>query len=162
MTGVHDAIPEVQLRNVEDRDLEVFFDHQADPQAVEMAAFPARDKEQFAAHWAKVRADDANVLRTIVADGLVAGNIGSWQQDGQQFLGYWVGREFWGRGVGTQALALLVDEVSVRPLYAHVVAHNVGSIRVLEKAGFRRDRVKEAKAPPPHDGIEELVFVLEA
>jgi RimJ/RimL family protein N-acetyltransferase len=55
-----------------------------------------------------------------------------------------------------------VDEVSVRPLYAHVVAHNVGSIRVLEKAGFRRDRVQEAKAPPPHDGIEELVFVLEA
>ena len=162
MTGVHDVTPAVRLRNVEDRDIEVFFDHQADPQAVEMAAFPARDKEQFAAHWAKVRADDANVLRTIVADGLVAGNIGSWQQDGQQFLGYWVGREFWGRGVGTQALALLVDEVSVRPLYAHVVAHNVGSIRVLEKAGFRRDRVQEAKAPPPDDGIEELVFVLEA
>ena len=162
MTGVHDAIPEVQLRNVEDRDLEVFFDHQADPQAVEMAAFPARDKEQFAAHWAKVRADDANVLRTIVADGLVVGNIGSWQQDGQQFLGYWVGREFWGRGVGTQALALLVDEVSVRPLYAHVVVHNVGSIRVLEKCGFRRDRVQEAKARAPEDGIEELIFVRNA
>ena len=73
-----------------------------------------------------------------------------------------MGREFWGRGVATQALALLVDEVSVRPLYAHVVAHNVGSIRVLEKAGFRRDRDQEAKAPPPHDGIEELIFVLEA
>ena len=162
MTGVHDAIPEVQLRNVEDRDLEVFFDHQADPQAVEMAAFPARDKQQFAAHWAKVRADDANVLRTIVADGLVAGNIGSWQQDGQQFLGYWVGREFWGRGVGTQALALLVDEVSIRPLYAHVVVHNVGSIRVLEKCGFRRDAAQEAQAPGSDDGIEELIYVLRA
>ena len=162
MTGAHDVTPTVRLRSVEDQDLDVLFEHQADPQAVEMAAFPARDKEQFAAHWAKVRADDANVLRTIVADGLVAGNIGSWQQDGQQFLGYWVGREFWGRGVGTQALALLVDEVSVRPLYAHVVAHNVGSIRVLEKAGFRRDPAQEAKAPPPDDGIEELVFVLEA
>ena len=88
--------------------------------------------------------------------------IGSWQQDGRQFLGYWVGREFWGRGVGTQALALLVDEVSVRPLYAHVVVHNVGSIRVLEKCGFRRGRVQEAKAPAPDDGIEELVFVLKA
>ena len=89
MTGVHDAIPEVQLRNVEDRDLEVFFDHQADPQAVEMAAFPARDRDQFTAHWAKIRADDTLVVRTIVADGMVAGNIGSWPQDGQQFLGYW-------------------------------------------------------------------------
>lgn len=158
MTGVHDAIPEVQLRNVEDRDLEVFFDHQADPQAVEMAAFPARDKEQFAAHWAKVRADDANVLRTIVADGLVAGNIGSWQQDGQQFLGYWVGREFWGRGVGTQALALLVDEVSIRPLYAHVAVHNVGSIRVLEKCGFSLERVESVEVAGKD--VAELVLIL--
>ena len=144
MTGVHDVTPEVSLRSVEDRDLDVFFEHQADPQAVEMAAFPARDKDQFAAHWAKVRADDTLVLRTIVADGMVAGNIGSWPDNGQQLLGYWIGREYWGRGVATQALALLVGEVSIRPLYAHVVEHNVGSIRVLEKCGFRRDRLEEA------------------
>jgi RimJ/RimL family protein N-acetyltransferase len=152
--------PAVRLRRVEDADLDVFFDHQADPLAVEMAAFPARDKDAFAAHWAKVRADDANVVRTIVAGGAVAGHIGSWQDKGQQLLGYWVGREFWGRGIATQALALLVDEVSVRPLYAHVAAHNVGSIRVLRKCGFRRDRGQEALAPAPDDGIEELVFVL--
>ena len=162
MTEAHDVTPEVRLRNVEDRDLEVFFDHQADPQAVEMAAFPARDKEQFAAHWAKVRADDALVVRTIVADGEVAGNIGSWPDNGQQLLGYWVGREWWGRGVATQAVALLVDELSLRPLYAHVARHNVGSIRVLEKCGFRRDRAQEARAPAPDDGIEELIYVLSA
>jgi hypothetical protein len=33
-----------------------------------MAAFPARDKDQFAAHCEKVRADDSLVVRTIVAD----------------------------------------------------------------------------------------------
>ena len=163
MTGVHDMTPEVHLRSVEDEDIDVFFDHQADPQAVEMAAFPARGKDQFTAHWAKLRADDTLVVRTIVADGMVAGNIGSWQQDGQQLLGYWIGREWWGRGVATRALALLVDEVSIRPLYAHVVEHNVGSIRVLEKCGFRRDRGQEAKEPAaPDDGIKELVFVLDA
>ena len=161
MTGVHDVTPAVRLRSVEDRDIEVFFDHQADPKAVEMAAFPARDRDQFEAHWAKVRGDDTLVVRTIVADGQVAGNIGSWPDHGQQLLGYWVGREFWGRGVATQALALLADEVSIRPLYAHVVMHNVGSIRVLEKCGFRRDRVEEAKATPD-DGIEELIYVLNA
>ena len=140
----------------------MFFDHQADPTAVEMAAFPARDRDQFEAHWAKLRADDTKIVRTIAADGMVAGNIGSWQDDGQQLLGYWVGREWWGRGVATQALALLVDEVSIRPLYAHVAAHNAGSIRVLEKCGFRRDREQKAKAPAPDDGIEEFVFVLDA
>jgi RimJ/RimL family protein N-acetyltransferase len=107
-------------------------------------------------------ADDTLVVRTIVADGLAAGNIGSWPENGQQLLGYWVGREWWGRGVATQALALLVDEVSIRPLYAHVAVHNVGSIRVLEKCGFRRDHVQEAKAPAPDDGIEEFIFVLNA
>ena len=162
MTEVHDGTPEVRLRHVEDRDLDAFFDHQADPQAVEMAAFPARDKDQFAAHWAKIRADDTVTARTILADGEVAGNIGSWRQDGQQLLGYWIGREFWGRGVATQALALLIDEVSIRPLYAHVVAHNVGSVRVLEKCGFRRDHEHESADPAPDDGIEEFVFVLEA
>ena len=162
MTRVNDVPSAVRIRSVEDRDLDVFFDHQADPQAVEMAAFPARDKEQFAAHWAKVRADDTNVARTIVADGKVAGHIGSWQENGQHLLGYWVGREFWSRGVATRALGLLVDEVPIRPLYAHVAVHNVGSIRVLVKCRFRRDRGQEAKAPTPDDGIEELVFVLDA
>ncbi len=38
---------------------------------------------------------------------------------------------------------------------------NVGSIRVLEKRGFRRDRVQETKkAPAPDDGVEELIVVL--
>ena len=76
---------------------------------------------------------------------MVAGNIGSWQDNGQQLLGYWVGREWWGRGVATQALALLVDEVSIRPLYAHVAVHNVGSIRVLAECGFRRDRMQRRR-----------------
>jgi RimJ/RimL family protein N-acetyltransferase len=153
---------DVCLRAVEDGDVGVFFEHQADPEAVEMAAFPSRDKDQFEAHWAKVRADDALVARTIVADGMVAGNIGSWPQDGRQLLGYWIGRDWWGRGVATQAVAQLVAELSIRPLHAHVAAHNVGSIRVLEKCGFRRDREQEANAPASDDGVDELVFVLDA
>jgi RimJ/RimL family protein N-acetyltransferase len=162
MTGVRDVTPEVRLRSVEDRDLDVFFDHQMDPKAVEMAAFRARDKDQFAKHWAKIRADDTGIVRTIVADGTVAGHIASWQQNGQRLLGYWIGREHWGRSVATQALARFVDEVSTRPLYAHVAVHNVGSIRVLEKCGFRRDRAQEAKAPAPDDGVKEYIFVLDA
>jgi RimJ/RimL family protein N-acetyltransferase len=162
MTGVRDVTYEVSLRGVEDQDLDVFFDHQLDPKAIEMAAFPARDKDQFAAHWAKIRTDDAGMVRTIVADGRVAGNIVSWQQNGQRLLGYWVGREHWGRGVATAALARFVNEVSTRPLHAHVAVHNIGSIRVLEKCGFRRDHAQEATAPAPDDGIEEFIFVLDA
>lgn len=161
MADVRGITPGVRLRPVEEQDLAVFFTHQAEPAAIEMAAFPARNKDQFTAHWAKIRADATNILRTIVVDGVVAGNIVSWEQDGRRLLGYWVGREHWGRGVATGALAQFVSEVSIRPLYAHVAVHNVGSIRVLEKSGFRRDRAQEATALAPDDGIEEFIFVLD-
>jgi RimJ/RimL family protein N-acetyltransferase len=162
MAEARDVVREVRLRPVEDQDLGVFFEHQADPEANEMAAFPARGQDQFAAHWARVRADDASVLRTIVADGTVAGYITSWEQDGQRLIAYWIGREHWGRGVATQALGQFTRQLTARPLHAHVAAHNAGSIRVLEKGAFRRDRVREATAPAPEDGIEELIFVLDA
>jgi len=155
-----DVSPGVRLRVVADSDLDVLFEQQADPEAAAMAAFPARDRERFDAHWAGIRLDDTVVLRTILVDGIVAGNIGSWQDDGQRLIGYWMGREYWGRGIATQALAQFVSEVSTRPLYAHVAAHNVGSIRVLQKSGFERDRAQEAQAPEPEDGIEEFIFVL--
>ncbi|MFI5895932.1 GNAT family N-acetyltransferase [Actinoplanes sp. NPDC051513] len=160
MSDDADVSPEVRLRAVEDDDLDVLFDQQADPEATAMAAFPARDRERFDAHWVRIRLDDTVVLRTILADGVVAGNIGSWQDDGRRLIGYWIGREYWGRGVATQALALLVSEVSARPLHAHVAVHNIGSIRVLQKCGFTRDHVQEAQAPEPEDGIEEFIFVL--
>lgn len=160
MTGTDQTKPTVRLRPVEDGDLDLFFEHQLDPEAVAMAAFPARDRDQFTAHWAKVRADEALVTRTIVAAGEVAGNIGSWPDEGVQLVGYWIGREWWGRGVATQALTLLLDELTIRPVHAHVAAQNAGSVRVLEKCGFQRDREQEAAAPAPDDGVEELVFVL--
>jgi RimJ/RimL family protein N-acetyltransferase len=120
MAEARDAVREVRLRPIEDQDLGVFFEHQADPEANEMAAFPARGKDQFAAHWARVRAADTSVLRTIVADGTVAGYITSWEQDGQRLIAYWVGREHWGHGVATQALAQFTRQVTTRPLHAHV------------------------------------------
>jgi RimJ/RimL family protein N-acetyltransferase len=124
------------LREVIEEDLPVFFEHQRDPEAVEMAAFPAREREPFFEHWHRIMGDDELVAKTIVSEGEVAGNISSWERDGKRLVGYWLGREFWGRGLATQALAELVEELTVRPLYAEVSTTNVGSIRVLEKCGF--------------------------
>jgi len=124
------------LREVREEDLDVLFEQQREPEAVAMAVFPAREREAFDAHWRRVLANDANVVRVIEIDGQVAGNIGSWEQDGKQLVGYWLGRKFWGRGLATAALGEFVDELGVRPLHAWVAASNVGSTRVLEKCGF--------------------------
>jgi RimJ/RimL family protein N-acetyltransferase len=124
------------LRDVIEEDLPVFFEHQRDPEAVEMAAFPSREREPFYEHWHRIMGDDELVAKTIVSDGEVAGNISSWERDGKRLVGYWLGREFWGRDLATQALGELVEELTVRPLYAEVSTTNVASIRVLEKCGF--------------------------
>jgi RimJ/RimL family protein N-acetyltransferase len=126
----------VSLRDVTEADLPLFFEHQRDPVATEMAAFPARERAPFLAHWATILADPALAKQTILVDGQVAGNIGSWEQDGQREVGYWLDRAYWGRGVATQALALFLRQVTARPLYAYVAQHNIGSRRVLEKCGF--------------------------
>jgi len=123
------------LRDVAESDLDAFYEHQREPEATEMALFPARDREAFDAHWQRILADDSLIKQTIVHDGQVAGNIGCWEQDGRRLIGYWVGKEFWGRGLATRALAEFVEDLP-RPLHAWVAGSNVGSIRVLEKCGF--------------------------
>ena len=130
------VVPVSVLRDAEPSDVDVFFEHQSDPESAAMAVFPARDREAVDAHWRRLLADHSLVTRTIVADGAVAGNIGCWTQDGLRLVGYWVGRDFWGRGLATTALAELAAEIPERPLHAWVAATNVGSIRVLEKCGF--------------------------
>ena len=126
----------VLLRDVLASDLPIFFEQQLDPVANQMAAFPARDREAFMTHWTKILADETNILKTILFDGQVAGNIVSWLHSGEREVGYWLGREYWGKGIATWALSAFLDHVKTHPLYAHVAKHNRASIRVLEKCGF--------------------------
>ena len=125
------------LRDATEADIPVLFEHQREPEGVEMALFPPRDYEAFDAHWRKLLADPTLTKKTIVCDGKVAGNIGAWTDaDGHRLVGYWIGSEFWGRGLATQALRELIQHETTRPLVAHVATSNVASIRVLEKCGF--------------------------
>ena len=133
---------DIRLRDVEVSDIEIFYEQQLDPEATTMAAFPARDRESHLAHWNKILKDSGCITRTIVASGQVAGNIGSWVQDEQREIGYWIGKAHWGRGVATSALEQFLQVVEDRPLYAWVARHNSGSIRVLEKCGFLFDRAE--------------------
>jgi len=129
-------MPDILLRSVTQADLPIFFEHQSDPEANKMAAFPSRDREAFDAHWAKIMPNESNILKTIEVDGQAAGYLGSWEMEGEREVGYWLGKEFWGKGIATEALKQFLDVVKTRPLFAHVAKHNIGSMRVLEKCGF--------------------------
>jgi RimJ/RimL family protein N-acetyltransferase len=129
--------PSVSLRDVSAADLPLLFEHQADTDAARLAAFKPRDFEAFMAHWTKILSDPSLYAKAIVFGNTVVGNIGVFGQPALREVGYWIGREHWGRGVATAALKELLSLCAERPLYAHVAKHNTASIRVLEKCGFR-------------------------
>ena len=159
MPSIDKMNSEVRLRNFDPSDLPIFYEQQLDPEATRMAAFPSRDRSAFETHWAKnVIGNPAAITQTIVVDGEVAGNIGSWTQEDVRLVGYWIGKEHWGKGVATRALAAFLHVVTERPIHAHVAKHNVGSIRVLEKCGFALER--EETVELGGDDITDLVLVL--
>ncbi|MFG3509073.1 GNAT family N-acetyltransferase [Streptomyces sp. NPDC047821] len=129
---------EVTLREVRESDLPFFHELAQDPHARWMAAFTAAgpvDRARSDAHWARLLASDA-VVRTVLADGRVAGHTAVYGPPHQREVTYTIGRAHWGRGVATAALRALLDAVPARPLHARAAADNTGSLRVLEKCGF--------------------------
>ena len=152
----------VVLRDVTKDDLPILFGHQADPGANRMAAFPARDRDSFLAHWTKILADASVTVKTVLWGGAVAGNVVSFERFGKREVGYWIGRSYWGSGVATQALAELLRQVTARPLHARVAKHNGASIRVLEKCGFTIAEDDNGSTSSPAADVEEILLKLEA
>lgn len=149
----------VQLRDVQQDDLQIFYEHQLDPEASQMAAFPSRDYETFMAHWGKSMGEPTSTFKTILVDGEVVGSIVSWVQSEELRVGYWLGKEYWGRGIATAALSLFLQHATTRPLIAYVAKHNIASIRVLQKNGFTI--LSEGQnAEVGSEGIEEYTMVL--
>lgn len=152
------------LRNVVNEDLPVLFEHQLDEEANYMAAFTARhptDREAFMAHWRQILADETNVIGTIVYGGHVAGTVSSYMDDGKPEVTYWLGKEYWGRGVATWALTeFLAHHNKTRPIYARVAKDNPGSRRVLEKCGFGIIGESKGFANARGQEIGELLLVL--
>ena len=63
------------------------------------------------------------------------------------------------RGIATQVLALFLECVTERPVYAYVAKHNIGSLRVLEKCGFKLIE-EEVNGGADKDKVDEYIFKL--
>jgi RimJ/RimL family protein N-acetyltransferase len=109
-------------------------------------AFPhpyrLRDAARFIAYAASTRPPSAFA---IAVDGAAVGGIGiSRLTDIERVsaeIGYWLGEPFWGRGLMTAAVGAMTgwafDTLPIHRIFAVPFAANVGSCRVLEKAGYR-------------------------
>jgi RimJ/RimL family protein N-acetyltransferase len=162
MNNLLDA-SDVILRDVEDSDLPIFFEQQLDPEANFMAAFTAKDptdRVAFEAHWRKIRNDPTITIKTIVVNDLVVGHVSTFEMFGERDVSYWIGREDWGKGIASRALAKFLKEVPVRPLYGRAASDNLASIRVMQKCGFTVLREERGFANARGAEIDETVLLL--
>lgn len=82
-------------------------------------------------------------------EGEYVGNIGIHKQDDvyrkTAELGYFIGEQYWNRGITTRAVNLICDygfrELDVIKIFSGVFSFNTASQRVLEKCGFEREAV---------------------
>ena len=150
------------LRDIRPEDLDVLFEHQRDPVSVRMAGIPARDRPAFDAHWQKILADPEVVTRAIVCDGETVGAASSFLVAGRRrVVGYWLGREHWGRGIASAALARFTDVVAERPLYAEIALGNQGSQRVAQRCGFALVEQRDEEPRVPGASARLLVYRLD-
>lgn len=157
----------VVLRAVDPSDLPLFFAQMRDPEAVRMAAFTTEDpadRAAFDALWDRILTRPDAVVRTVLADGTVAGNALAWGPPGEQTVGYWIDRAYWGRGVASAALRQLLGLIPIpdRPVHARVAADNAGSLRVLEKCGFTVTGHERNWAPGRRADTDEVLLTLHA
>ncbi|ARU59872.1 GNAT family N-acetyltransferase [Tumebacillus avium] len=153
----------VRLRDVIETDLPLFYENQQDPIANYMAVFTAKDpsdRKAFDAHWSKILGDETITIKTIVYAGHVAGSVSCFEQFGQLEVTYWLGKEYWGKGIATKALSEFLDHVKARPLCARAAKDNIASIRVLEKCGFQICGEDKGFSNSRNHEVEEYILKL--
>jgi RimJ/RimL family protein N-acetyltransferase len=154
----------ITLRNVESSDISIFFEQQLDPEANRMAAFvrkERKDRAAFDAHWKRITDSTANVNKTILRGEEVAGHIACFPLDGELEVTYWIGKKHWCSGVATQALKILLQEITHRPIFARAAKDNIGSVRVLQKCDFKIIGEDKGFAQGRGEETEEYIFRLD-
>ena len=79
-------------------------------------------------------------------------------------IGYWIGKKFWGQGIATAAVKLLIpfafEELGLHRLYAGIFETNKPSMRVLEKAGFKLEVVLKSSLIKNGKIMDEYLYSL--
>ncbi len=104
----------------------------------------------------------------IEVEGRAVGNIGFTVKDDiyryNAEIGYWLGEDYWGRGITTEILPVMVRYIfksfQVNRLFACVLEGNIASMRVLEKAGFRAEAIHRKAAVKNNQYLDEYIYAI--
>ncbi|MGI2113768.1 GNAT family N-acetyltransferase [Shewanella frigidimarina] len=135
----------ISLHPITEADLDILFEFENDPIANKMADFVPRKRKAFNLHWQqKVLANEKAIAQGIWIDDVLVGNVLSWintdaaaKSDPQmRLVGYWIGREHWGKGIATKAVEMFLKQFISSPVFAYIDKQNEGSVAVAYANGF--------------------------
>jgi RimJ/RimL family protein N-acetyltransferase len=104
--------------------------------------------------WIRTGSKQKGVIaRVIEHQRVLVGTVGITLQDGWRDhlgeIGYWVGRQYWGRGIASAALQQMTEygfaDLQLKKLYAGVLAPNTQSMRILVKCGYELEGVLKSE-----------------
>lgn len=157
---MHEAIT---LRPSLESDLEMLFEHQADEEAIYMAAFTAEnpnDKKAYMLKWKKLITADTIHMQSILIANQVVGCVVKYLMEGEAEITYAIGKANWGKGIATEAVGQFLKIEHTRPIYGRVAFDNYGSQRVLEKTGFTQIGESKGYANARGKEIVEYIYKL--
>ena len=158
----------MELRRLKKSDYKTLAEQANNPKIAENLTdmFPHPYTEEDAKKFLEESADNSE-YRAITYENKFAGVIsatkGGKNEEHEAGLGYWLGEEFWGKGIMTKAVSEFVDEYlkenpDIIRLQAKVYPHNLGSARVLEKTGFKYEGTRRTGTKQRGRYLDELVY----
>ena len=132
MVDVERVTELLQIPDIAETTLYIPYPYSSEDAATWIVTHPAAAEIGRALNWAICQRDDGVVIGTIGID------IESYHRRGM--LGYWMGKPYWGHGYTSEAARAVVDYgfnmLTLHRIEATCMPHNVGSSRVMEKAGM--------------------------
>jgi len=103
----------------------------------------------------------------IVCDNVVTGSIGCVLKEDVYRktveIGYFIGEPYWGKGIATEAVRLLIDYIArhfdVVRIYAEVFETNKASMKVLQKNGFYLECIRRKAVIKNNVLMDDYVWV---
>jgi len=154
---------EIELKHTNQNDLETLFLFQLDKDANYLAAFTSKnpsDKDAYIEKWTRLLSDEKINARTILLENKIVGSIAKFEMEGNAEITYWIGKEFWGKGIASTALNKFLEVEKTRPLFGRIAFDNLGSKKVLENCGFSKIGIEKGFANARKKEIEEIIFEL--
>lgn len=114
------------------------------------------------------KADTCQYTRAIVVGGEAVGSIGVFIKDDVYCksgeIGYWLGEPFWNRGIISSSIQQICHDVfnqyDIVRIFAEPFAHNIGSRKALEKAGFELEGILKKNVYKNGDYFDSCIYAL--